>query len=90
MRERGEEGECGGGGDEVEGGVVDEFGGVGVAVVVVSVVWVPVWVFGRLEFWGWHVDGEGGEGFAEVGEVGDCVGVGGEGYGCIEACSGYL
>ena len=75
----------------MEGGVVDEFGGFGVAVIVVwVVVWVPVWVFGRLEFWGWHVDGEGGKGVAVIGQVGDCVGVGGEGYRCVEACSGCL
>ena len=54
-------------GDEVEGGVVDEFGGVGIAVVVVCVVGVSVWVFGRLEFWGWHVDAQGGESSAEIG-----------------------
>lgn len=60
----------------MEGSVVDEFGGVGVAVRVGRV----VWVFGRCEFGGWDGDGEGGEGGAEVGVVGDGAGVGGEGY----------
>lgn len=61
--EGGEQGECCGGGDEVECSVVDELGGVGVAVVVV-VGWVSVWVVGRGQFGGWDGDGEGGEGLA--------------------------
>jgi hypothetical protein len=40
VREGREEGECCGGGEEVECGVVDEFGGVGVAVVIGGVIGV--------------------------------------------------
>ena len=38
--------------------------------------------------WGVGMSMWGGEGFAEVGLVGDCAGVGGEGDGCVEACFG--
>ena len=71
----------------MEGGVVDECGDVGVAVVVVFVVGVSVWVFGWCEFGSWDVDGEGGESFAEMGLVRDRASVGGEGQRRIEACS---
>lgn len=47
MGKRGEESEGCSGGDEMEGSIVDELWGVGVPVVVVFVVGVPVWVFGR-------------------------------------------
>lgn len=73
MRQGREQGESRGGGEEVEGSVVDELRGVGVAVRV----WSAVWVFGRGEFGGWEGDGVGGEGEAEVGVVGDGAGVGG-------------
>ena len=88
VREGREQGEGCGGGDEVERSVIYEFRSIGIAVVVVVIVWVPVWVFGGCEVGGWDVDVEGGEGFAEVGLVGDCAGVGGEGDGCVEACFG--
>ena len=60
MRERREEGECCGGGEEVECCIVDESGSVGIAVGVW--VWVggiggvAVGVFGRRELGGWNVD----------------------------------
>ena len=89
MGQRREQGEGRRGRDEVEGGVVDEFRGVGVpvvVVVVVVVVGVAVGVFGRGELGGWDVDGEGGEGLAEIGLVGNRAGVRGECEGCVEAC----
>ncbi len=79
--EGGEEGEGGGGGEEVEGCVVDELGGVGVRGGGGGV----GGVLGGGEFGGGDCDGEWGEGEAEVGVVGDGAGVGGEGYGCVEA-----
>jgi len=51
VREGGEEGECCGGGEEVECGVVDEFGGVGVAVVIVVIGGV-IGVLGGSQFGG--------------------------------------
>lgn len=61
----------------MEGGVVDEFGGVRIAVGV----WVwAVGVLGWREDGGGEIDGEGGESCAEMGVVGDGTGVGGECY----------
>lgn len=48
------------------------------------VVVVVVWVFGRVEVWGGDLDGEKGEGFAELGMGGDGAGVGFDGEGCVE------
>lgn len=90
-RQGGEHGEGCGGGEEVEGGVVDEGWAVWVAVGVVGVgVGVPVGVLGRGEFGGGDGDGEGGEGLAEGGLVGDGAGVGGEGDGCVEAYASWV
>lgn len=78
VRKRREQSEGCTGCDKVESSIVDKFGGVGVAVVVIFVVWVSVWVFRGCEFGSWDVDGEGGEGLAEIGLVRDGAGVGGE------------
>lgn len=83
--ERGEQGECRGGGEEVERGVVYELGGVGVAGAVVG---VAVGVLGDGEVGGGDLDGEFGEGAAEGGLVWDGGCVGEEGDGCVEACCG--
>lgn len=57
MGERREQSKSCSGCDEVECSIIDEFGGVGVPVVVVFVVWVPVWVLRWGELGGWDVDG---------------------------------
>ena len=73
MAEGREEGECCGGGEEVERGIVYEFGGFWVSVVVNRVVGIFVWVFGRREVRGWYRYFEVGESAAEGGVVRDAA-----------------
>lgn len=69
-------------GGRTYGCVVDEVGGFGVGVWGVRVVIVVVVVIAMIgvlwwsEFGGWDLDREGGEGFAQMGEGGDCSDVG--------------
>ena len=93
--EGGEEGEGCRAGQQVEGGVVDEFGGVWVAVVWVGgiegdgvVWWGVVWVLWDGEVRGWDVHGEFGKGGTEVWVGWDTARVGAEGEGCVVA--GYV
>lgn len=83
VRERGEKGEDGGGGDEVEHGVVDEVRARG---------WGRFFrVEGMVGVWWWFEEGggncdvEGREGGAELGLRGERVGVGAEGEGGVVA-----